>query len=374
MSKFEYVENCWYPVGFSEEFKAGVLHGRKVAEKPFVVWRSEEDGKVVGFDDRCCHKRFPISEGKILDDGSVQCAYHGLRYDNTGRCIEIPAQPGKPIPPQARLRVAPTREQNGVVWLWPGNPEASEVVSPPPTPEISSEQNIAVGVPEALHVPANYILLIENLLDITHFFPLHDGNIGDEANSKIPVQVVEGTREDGNRYLQTIREVEHYRLPPFFSDWFLYDEVDRIHTHCMESPGLTRVVLRVAPHGELGTDAERGYTLLHLHYPVDKGNLVWRWIVACHKDHTPRSDPNIPTAKKVAEMFPEVVAQDQWALEKQQEMFDVPDEGYSEIFLKTDKAVRRARQILMEMQRSERDAVNNARGAAGKTPEKMATA
>ncbi|MNT98995.1 hypothetical protein D3C72_2417240 [compost metagenome] len=53
-------------------------------------------------------------------------------------------------------------------------------------------------------------------------------------------------------------------------------------------------------------------------------------------------------------MFPEVVAQDQWALERQQKMFDYPDDDYSELFLKTDKALRRARQILMAMQRQER--------------------
>ena len=47
-------------------------------------------------------------------------------------------------------------------------------------------------------MPANYLLLIENLLDITHFYPLHDGNIGDLANSKIPIEFIE-QEVDGNR-------------------------------------------------------------------------------------------------------------------------------------------------------------------------------
>jgi vanillate O-demethylase monooxygenase subunit len=63
----------------------------------------------------------------------------------------------------------------------------------------------------------------------------------------------------------------------------------------------------------------------------------------------------MPTAQRVAEMFPEVVAQDQWALERQQTMMEFPDDGYSELFLKTDKALRRARQILMSLQRKERE-------------------
>jgi len=36
-------------------------------------------------------------------------------------------------------------------------------------------------------------------------------------------------------------------------------------------------------------------------------------------------------------------------------MMEFPDDGYSELFLKTDKALRRARQILMGLQRKERE-------------------
>ncbi len=369
MATFDYVANCWYPVSFATEVKQGELYGHKVADKPIVIWRTQ-DGEAVAFDDRCCHKRFPLSESKMLDSGTVECAYHGLCYDGTGQCIAIPSQPDAPIPPQARLKKVPCREQDGVIWIWPGDPEAAEQVNPPRTPEVVSEDLTAVGAPEPLRVPANYLLLIENLLDITHFYPLHDGNIGDRENSLIPVQLEEG-EDEGYRYVKTIREVEHYKQPPFLQEWFLYDEVDRIHTHCMVSPGLTRVVMRVAPHGELGTEAERGYTLLHLHLPVDSRNLVWRWHCSCRKGHTPRSDPDTPTAYKVAEMFPAVVAQDQWALERQQAMMEYPDNGYNELFLKTDKPLRRARQILTGMRRAEQKAAAERKPAKGKTAQRQ---
>ena len=352
MSTFEYVRNCWYPIGFSTEFATDQLQGHKIADKPIVMWR-DRNGEVVAFDDRCCHKRFPLSESKLLDDGRLECAYHGLCYNSSGQCVAIPSQPDKPIPPQARLQTVPVREQDGVVWVWPGDPAEAENIAPPRTPEVVDSELVSVGSPNPLEVPANYLLLIENLLDITHFYPLHDGNIGDEANSRIPVELEEGD-EDGYRYVKTIRHTDNYRQPPYLREWFLYDEVERLHTHCMVSPGLTRVQMRVAPPGQLDTDAERGYTLLHLHLPVDQRNLVWRWSVSCHKDHTPLNDDSVPTAHKVAEMFPEVVAQDQWALERQQKMFEFSDDGYSELFLKTDKALRRARQILMAMQRKER--------------------
>ena len=261
-----------------------------------------------------------------------------------------------PMAPFRRKRNCGWRRcENKTAWSGSGRvpPKRPRVSEPPRTPEVVDSELVAVGSPESLRVPANYLLLIENLLDISHFFPLHDGNIGDRENSRIPVQLEEG-EEGGYTYIKTIREVQNYRQPPYLREWFLYDEVDRVHTHCMVSPGLTRVVMRVAPPGQLGTDAERGYTLLHLHLPVDQRNLVWRWNVSCHKGHTPLSDSNTPTAHKVAEMFPSVVEQDRWALERQQKMIEYPDDGYSELFLKPDKALRRARQILMAMQRQER--------------------
>ena len=358
MSKFEYVRNCWYPIGFSREFPEGDLQGHKIADSPIVMWRAGT-GEVVAFDDRCCHKRFPLSQSKLLDSGRLECAYHGLCYDTSGKCIAIPSQEGKPIPPQARLRSLPVREQDGVVWIWPGEPAAAAQVLPPRTPEITDEGNLSIGAPEPLNVPANYLLLIENLLDITHFYPLHDGNIGDKENSRIPVELEEGESE-GHTFVKTTRHVVNYHQPPYLKEWFLYDEVERIHTHCLVTPGLTRVVMRVAPEGQLGTEAERGYTLLHLHMPVDARNLVWRWSVSCKNWHRTLSDPAMPTAKKVAEMFPEVVAQDQWALERQQVMMEYPDEGYFEVFLKSDKALRRARQILMALQRKEREPAEGA--------------
>jgi hypothetical protein len=182
-----------------------------------------------------------------MPDGTLECAYHGLRYDMTGKCVMIPSHPTGPISPQAVVRPFPVIEQDGIVWVWPGDPARSETRRPPRLPEIGDEdlETVVVG---PMEVPANYLLLIENLLDITHFYPLHDGNIGDVANSRIPVELEEG-EVDGNRYAMTIRRTSNYTQPPYLVDWFHYDVVDRHHTHCMMSPAITRVVMRNAPPG-----------------------------------------------------------------------------------------------------------------------------
>lgn len=353
MEPFKYVKDCWYVAGLSHEFKPAVLTNHKIAEESLVMWRTEE-GKMVAFDNRCCHKRFPLSEGRFIEKGILECAYHGLCYDTSGKCVRIPAHPDGKIPEQAKLRPFPVIEQDGLVWVWTGNPARRSLFQPPRTPEIADAKWEAIDS-GPMAIPANSLLLIENLLDITHFYPLHDGNIGDYANSLLEIDLEEG-EVGGYRFVKTTRRAQAYKQPPYFVDWFHYEVVDREHTHCMVSPGLTRVELRVAPAGKLGTEEVRGYVLFHTHTPVDDRNHIWRWCVCSGASHMSRGDPTKSAARRIAEMFPAVVDEDRWALEKQQQMMQYPDNGYSELFVRSDKALRRARQILSQMQHEESQA------------------
>jgi vanillate O-demethylase monooxygenase subunit len=354
------VRDCWYAAGQSCDFPKEKLTGHVIAGRPVVMWRTR-DGEVVAYDDRCSHKRFPLSKGRLMPDGTLECAYHGLRYDTTGKCVMIPSHPTGPISPQAVVRAFPVIEQDGLVWIWPGDPAKTGLRKPPRAPEVGADEweTICVG---PLEVEGNYLLLIENLLDITHFYPLHDGNIGDLANSRIPIELEEGECH-GNKYVMTIRKTSSYKQPPYYVDWFHYETVDRHHTHCMMSPGLTRVVMRVAPPGGLevrdgekefpGTlkvdGNERGYVLVHTHTPISERRHIWRVLVNCPVNARSKGDPTKSTAQRFAEMFPAVAAEDVWAIAEQQKMFDYPDEGYSEVFLKPDLALRRARKIFHDL-------------------------
>ncbi len=345
------VRNAWYVVGLAREFPVLELRGQVVAEKPLVLWRTVS-GIVVAFDERCCHKRMPLSQGRLIEGELLECAYHGLCYDATGSCVRIPSHPDGRIPPQAKLRAFPVTEQDGLVWVWPGDPLAAGAARPPRLPEIADPawETADTG---PMPVPANSLLLIENLLDISHFYPLHDGNIGDVANSRIPVRLEEGIR-DGNPFVGTVREVRDYRQPPFLEDYIGYDRVDRDHSHFLLSPAATRVEMRVWPAGHHGEAAlERGYVIIHTHTPVDRGNHVWRLIVNMPAGQRCKSDPTRSAVARFMETFPAVIAEDRWALEQQQKMFFYPDDGYREVFLRSDRALRRAREILTALERAE---------------------
>jgi 3-phenylpropionate/trans-cinnamate dioxygenase ferredoxin subunit len=47
--------------------------------------------------DNCSHQNFPLSAGAVLPDGSIECAWHGARFDaRTGAVLGLPAV--EPIP------------------------------------------------------------------------------------------------------------------------------------------------------------------------------------------------------------------------------------------------------------------------------------
>jgi phenylpropionate dioxygenase-like ring-hydroxylating dioxygenase large terminal subunit len=358
MPKQPLVRNTWYVAGLSSEFAIEALCGQIIAEKPVVLWRTR-DGAMVAFDDRCVHKRMPLSAGRFIEDGLLECAYHGLCYEAGGRCVRVPSHPDGHIPPRAQLRAVPLAEQDGLVWVWPGDPLKAGTLKPPRVPELASAEWDSADVGGAMAVAANSMLLIENLLDITHFYPLHDGNIGDVENSRIPVRLEEGSAADGNRFVGTMRTVKDYCQPPYLAEYLGYELVDRHHTHFLLCPGLTRVQMRVWPAGQEGDPAlERGYVIIHTHTPVDRRNHVWHLIVAMPKGQVCRGDPRKPAITHFVETFPKVIAEDRWALEKQQRMFELPDDGYVEVFLRSDAAVRRARLLLYRLERAETDEAN----------------
>lgn len=42
--------------------------------------------------DNCTHRDFPMAEGEIVEDGLIECAWHGARFDTaTGEAVQAPA-------------------------------------------------------------------------------------------------------------------------------------------------------------------------------------------------------------------------------------------------------------------------------------------
>ena len=56
------------------------------------------DGGISALSDICTHQHFAMSQGDLLHDGTIQCAWHGARFDcRTGEVKQIPASTPLPV-------------------------------------------------------------------------------------------------------------------------------------------------------------------------------------------------------------------------------------------------------------------------------------
>jgi 3-phenylpropionate/trans-cinnamate dioxygenase ferredoxin component len=56
------------------------------------------EGGVSALSDICTHQHFAMSQGDLLHDGTLQCAWHGARFDcRTGEVKQIPATTPLPV-------------------------------------------------------------------------------------------------------------------------------------------------------------------------------------------------------------------------------------------------------------------------------------
>lgn len=164
----KYLRNAWYVGALSAELDSGPV-SRELLGKKMVLFRTE-NGRTAALSDRCPHRFAPLSLGRVAGD-NIECGYHGLRFDGSGKCVLNP-HGDKRISPRAEIDAWPTRERYGFVWFWPGDPELAIEASIPPYPFNEDPSQFAV-VYGHIDVAAHYELVVDNLLDLSHVEFLH---------------------------------------------------------------------------------------------------------------------------------------------------------------------------------------------------------
>ena len=85
-----FLNNAWYVAAWDTEISEDRLLARRLLNRPVVFYRGE-DGKVAALEDRCCHRHAPLSHGQ-REGNCLRCMYHGLMFDSSGQCVEVPGQ------------------------------------------------------------------------------------------------------------------------------------------------------------------------------------------------------------------------------------------------------------------------------------------
>lgn len=162
-----FLKNLWYVAANASELDAEMV-SRTICNEKIVMYRTS-DGEVVALQDRCPHRFVPLSMGKRVGD-TLRCGYHGLRFAADGQCAEMPNDDTADIS-RVCIRSYPAVQRYGVVWIWMGDKELADPELIPTFDFITDEAY--EGAQGYLHVKANYQLITDNLLDLSHVHYLH---------------------------------------------------------------------------------------------------------------------------------------------------------------------------------------------------------
>lgn len=200
-----FLRESWYVAARSAEVTRQPL-GRILLNEPVVLFR-KESGEPVALEDRCCHRHLPLSMGKLEGD-ELRCGYHGLKFDASGKCVEIPGQDS--IPPQARVRAYPIVEKFKWLWIWMGDPARAD---PGLIPSWwwADHPQWAFTQPEQIRVKCNYQLISDNVLDVTHLAYVHASSIGAPSITEFPATV-----EREERLVRLTRWIRDRPPPPLY--------------------------------------------------------------------------------------------------------------------------------------------------------------
>ena len=253
-----YLRDTWYVGSWGDEITAGRLLPRTILEIPVLFFRRESDGAVVAMCDRCPHRFAPLHLGRHKGD-AVQCIYHGLTFDASGRCIH---NPQGAIPRAAVVQTYPTVERDGIVWIWLGRAEAADPCVVPDFSFLTSAPKTA-RIQGYIASTGHYELMTDNILDLSHIDFLHTTSLGSGSISTVRPEVTQG----GDTV--TIRWVSGRQKAAPIYDPFLPEPggiVDQVMEVTWYPPGLMKLTNAMHPVGH-GPERSVVSTNVHLMTP-----------------------------------------------------------------------------------------------------------
>jgi phenylpropionate dioxygenase-like ring-hydroxylating dioxygenase large terminal subunit len=166
-----YLQNCWYQAAWSDEVTPGNPLIRTLLDVPILFFRPTE-GQIAALHDRCPHRFAPLSAGKI-EGNLVTCGYHGLGFNSHGTCVR---NPHGGITKAMHVRAFQVIERHQAIWIWFGDKPAR----PEDIPNLAfiDETPKKATISSHMHVAANYRLLTDNILDLSHADYLHPSSLG----------------------------------------------------------------------------------------------------------------------------------------------------------------------------------------------------
>lgn len=313
---------------------------RTILGEPIVFFR-KEDGAVAAITDRCSHRFAPLSMGKLMPGDRVQCIYHGLEFAADGKCVKNPHGDCS-VPAAAHLRGYVVVERHTLLWIWMGD----RAPDPAKIPDYSCLDNrpaIHITQPGYLKVRANYELVVDNLLDLSHTSYVHAGILGTGSTVEADIKVEQ--RGDVVAVSRPSKDAETPGIlkmmsPPGF------ERGDQWSTISWYAPSYLILEFGVSKHNE-PKEAGTGYFALHLLTPETTRTTHYHYSAARWNVLTEGDEKNEAIRQKIFEMRTFAFKdQDVPVIEAQQELMDQATEPLNPALLIIDGGPTRYRRVL----------------------------
>ena len=270
------LRNAWYIAAWADEVRPEPL-ARRICNDPVVLFRDQQN-RVAALADRCCHRAAPLHMGTIIEDG-IQCGYHGLVFDGSGRCVRVPGQ--SRIPEDARVHSYPVVEKDRLVWLWMGDPalaDPAKIVDFPFHNDAAKWPNKHDCYP----VEGNYMLMVDNLMDLTHLGYLHAKTVGGNPSAHVDAEMKTERTATGLKFTRWMKN----SVPPpsYVKAAGFQGRVDRCQKFEFVAPSTVLQWTGATDAGSDYADPERDFgfqfRLFHGLTPETETSCYYFWSVA----------------------------------------------------------------------------------------------
>ena len=191
----------WWPIAYLQDLDSSQPNRFTLMERDLVIWwdtKAEQRSWRV-FPDVCPHRLVPLSEGRINDEGLLECPYHGWSFDGEGHCRSIPQAPDntKPEARRSRCDSLPTATGQGLLFVWTGEPDAANQHPLPLVPALEEYPKSWTLQDTFRDLPMDAVTLLENVLDVSHVPFTHHKTVGNRNNASPVLATITREAEDG---------------------------------------------------------------------------------------------------------------------------------------------------------------------------------
>ena len=175
MSRFPFpIPYSWYQVAWSDELPVGGVRPLYYFATDLVLWRDDE-GTAHLQDAICPHLGAHLGHGGHVEGCTLQCPFHGWRYDGEGTNVDIPYS--SRTNGRAKLRTYPVVERNGLIMAWYHPDGVEPLFDIPEVPELNDDTRFTPQVHRSFDIPAAWQEIAENQVDVAHFRYVHNTDI-----------------------------------------------------------------------------------------------------------------------------------------------------------------------------------------------------